>query len=238
LLNPIKDSKCSLAFSVIRVPFFLEPNYDESKTVVETNRERLIRKWGGSQGWERQKKVHNLKQRGLDVGISHFNLDRLASNTMASHRLIQSIGKKYGLGISEAVYDLLNEYYFVEGHSLNDRPRLAHCVAKKLKDLLTDSSQMPTEEEILEFLNRDEGRQEIEHALAALKILGIHGIPKFIIEGTTVVDGAAGYETFVSIFRDIERRGSLLSGPIFADILGISSDTLLKGSHHPPVESS
>jgi predicted DsbA family dithiol-disulfide isomerase len=221
---------------VIRVPFFLEPHYDEAKPFIETNRERLIRKWGGAEGWERQKNAHNLRQRGIDAGIPHFNLDRLASNTMASHRLIQSLGKTYGLGISEAVYDLLNEYYFVEGHSLNDRPLLAKCVATKLKSLLPVLSQTPTEEEILEFLNRDEGRKEIEQALDALRMLGIHGIPKFIIEGTTVVDGAAGYETFVSIFRDIERRGSILSGPVFADILGLSPDIIQQGSHHGTTE--
>jgi hypothetical protein len=49
-----------------------------------------------------------LKGRGLAAGIPHFNLDRLASNSMASHRLIQHIGKRYGLHVSEALYDRLN----------------------------------------------------------------------------------------------------------------------------------
>ena len=50
----------------------------------------------------------SLKGRGLAAGIPHFNLDRLASNSMASHRLIQHIGKRYGLHVSEALYDRLN----------------------------------------------------------------------------------------------------------------------------------
>jgi hypothetical protein len=98
-----------LAFSVIRVPFFLEPNYDETLPYIESNRDRLVKKWGGTAGWEEQKLRHDLKGRGLEAGIPHFNLDRLASNSMASHRLIQMLGKKYGLAVSEAIYDLLNE---------------------------------------------------------------------------------------------------------------------------------
>jgi hypothetical protein len=51
-------SESPLAFAVLRVPFFLEPHYDESKPFVESNRERLIKKWGGKEGWERQKRNH------------------------------------------------------------------------------------------------------------------------------------------------------------------------------------
>ena len=128
-----------LAFAVLRVPFFLEPDYDESKPFIESNRERLVKKWGGKRGWEEQKRRHeyvyhnvlsftivflsnfilpfptinhifhfSLKGRGMAAGIPHFNLDRLASNSMASHRLIQHIGKRYSLNVSEALYDRLN----------------------------------------------------------------------------------------------------------------------------------
>lgn len=87
------------------------------------------------------------------------------------------------------------------------------------------------EEEILAFLQGDEGRTEIENALRALQQLGVHGIPKFIIEGSSVVDGAAGPETFVHLFREIERRGEVAGGPIFSEILGVSDDLVERGSH-------
>ena len=135
LSNPLNTGS-ELSFSVLRVPFLLEPDYDENKKYIESNRDRLVKKWGGKQGWERQKRNHeyvlplfsityytfyiiydinyiflplfSLKGRGLAAGIPHFNLDRLASNSMASHRLIQHIGKRYGLAFSEALYDRLN----------------------------------------------------------------------------------------------------------------------------------
>ena len=137
LRHPLPDAPKKLAFSILRIPFFLEPQYPEDLAVVETNRERLIKKWGGQAGWDRQKDMHDLKGRGLEAGIPFFNLDRKASNTMASHRLIQYLGKTYGLAVSEAVYDELNKYYFVDGHSLNDRPRLARVACELLVQVRT-----------------------------------------------------------------------------------------------------
>jgi predicted DsbA family dithiol-disulfide isomerase len=231
LRNPSPVAPRPLAFAVLRIPFFLEPGYDETKPFIETNRERLIRKWGGPDGWEDQKQRHDLKGRGLEADITHFNLDRLAANTMASHRLIQYLGKTYGLAISEAIYDMLNQYYFVDGHSLNDKPKLAMEVSELLQELLDEP---PSPKELLDFLNGDHGREQIMHALHALNQLGIHSIPKFIIEGKTVVDGAAKSDTFVKIFRDIESRGSVQGTAIFNDVLGVSNETIERGSHLPP----
>jgi predicted DsbA family dithiol-disulfide isomerase len=138
---------------------------------------------------------------------------------MASHRLIQHIGKTYGLTVSEAIYDVLNVYYFVDGHSLNDRPRLAATVAQALKGIIGEKA--PSVKELHAFLDGDQGRAEIENAVAALNRLGVHGIPKFIIEGNTSLDGAAHASTFISVFREIEERGYVNGGPIFGDILGV-----------------
>ena len=224
------------AFSVLRVPFFLEPHYDPSVPFIESNRERLIKKWGGKAGWERQKYAHDLKGRGEDAGIPHFNLDRLTSNTMASHRLIQHVGKVYGLRVSEGLYDVLNVYYFVDGHALNDKERLAktahECLIKLVNEEGADAdADVMTEDEILQFLESNKGLKEIEHALDTLQQMGVHGIPKFIIEGRRMVDGAAHSNVFIDIFRDIEENGQVHGGPIFADILGVSQETVLKGSH-------
>lgn len=155
---------------------------------------------------------------------------------MASHRLIQYVGKRYGLNISEALYDRLNVYYFVEGHALNDKPRLAKVSAEIIAQSLAkadniNSQVVMSEKEILEFLKGNEGRLEIENALRALNELGVHGIPKFIVEGSTVVDGAAGAETFVRIFREIEQRGKVEGSAIFKDILGVDEETLSRGSY-------
>jgi len=239
--NPLFDDQ-KVSFAVIRVPFFLMPHYDENKPHIETNRRRLVQKWGGQDGWEQQKHHHNLKGRGQEAGIPHFNLDRLTSNTMASHRLIQHLGKTYGLHVSESIYDLLNEYYFVDGHSLNDRPRLAKVVAEKLRSSSTFSVKnndskvpAPSEEDLLQFLNSNDGRKEIETAIRTLNEFGIHSIPQFIINGEIAVDGAALSDTFIGVFRKIEKEhynnNATTQKTIFAEILGIDPQIVQQGSH-------
>jgi len=208
---------------VLRVPFFLEGEYDESKVFEESNRERLVKKWGGQAGWERQKRGHDLKGRGRAAGIPKFNLDRLAANSMASHRLIQHVGKRFGLARSESLYDRLNVYYFVDGHSLNDRPRLADVSAEHLREHGVDIDA----QEILVFLESDEGRAEIQAALATLHRMGVHSIPQFIVEGSRVVQSG----DFEAVFREIEARGEVDGGPLFADILGVDAETVRRGSH-------
>ena len=94
-----------VGFTVLRVPFFLEPDYDRSEAFEETNRTRLERKWGGKAAFAAQKNRHRLKERGQDVGIERFDLDRIASSTFASHRLGQWASKNYGITTSEALYD-------------------------------------------------------------------------------------------------------------------------------------
>lgn len=44
--NPVDPTR-PLRFSVLRVPFFLEPEYTTDEDWEETNRTRLWRKWGG-----------------------------------------------------------------------------------------------------------------------------------------------------------------------------------------------
>jgi hypothetical protein len=51
-----------LGFTVLRVPFFLEPGYSKSEDFQESNYDRLVRKWGGKAEFEAQKHRHALKE--------------------------------------------------------------------------------------------------------------------------------------------------------------------------------
>lgn len=126
----------------------------------------------------------------------------------------------------------------MEGHSLNDKPRLAQVASETLRSSLPESEHNNvTDHELLNFLEGNEGRKEIEGALHALHQLGIHSIPKFIIEGQTVLDGAAHASVFINVFRSIERRGKVAGGPIFGEILGVEQHTIQKGSHWDIIEA-
>ena len=107
----------------------------------------------------------------------------------------------------------------MEGHALNDKPRLASVACKEIKLLLDkkkeeiDHPPPMTEEEILSFLNGNEGRHDIEQAGRMLNKMGVHGIPKFVIEGQRLVDGAVPSETLYRYLEKLKVRAKFLLVP-------------------------
>lgn len=212
------DATNPVRFSVLRVPFFLEPAYDTDESFSETNRVRLERKWGGKAAFAAQKHRHRLKERGQEVGIEKFNLDRLASSTLKSHRLIQWITKNRGCEVAEAVYNDLNFRHFVDGKKLNDADMLCDAAATAGVD----------RDEAMRFLASDEGLEEIGDAQEMLQEMGIHSIPNFVIGGKVVVSGAVHAAELVQIFRRLESTGKGAPGSAFADALRIPSEMRAK----------
>lgn len=205
------DPERPLHFNILRVPFFLEPDYPTSPEFEETNRVRLIRKWGGDEGWQRQKRNHRLKERGQEVGIEHFNLDRVASNTLASHRVVQWITRTLGTNAAEQLYANLNKRHFVEGEKLNDRDMLVEAAA----------SVGAEREATKAFLDSKEGTEEIGRAQSRLRELGVSGIPTLILGGKwQLPSGAVGAGTLVEAFRMVESQGGAPEA-LFADDLSI-----------------
>mmetsp|Transcript_51776 Transcript_51776/g.85887 ORF Transcript_51776/g.85887 Transcript_51776/m.85887 type:complete len:227 (+) Transcript_51776:171-851(+) len=213
--NPVVPGQ-PLGFNLLRVPFFLEPAYPTDEEFEETNRLRLIRKWGGQAGWNAQKKHHRLKERGQEVGIQHFNLDRIASNTLASHRLVQWITRTMGTNCAERLYNTLNEKHFVEGVKLNDREMLVEVAESVGADPF----------EIRRFLEGTEGISEIRQAQQMLSEIGVSGIPTCILGGRwQLPSGAIGSATLIEAFRMIEIKGGAV-GSLFAEALSIPPHVL------------
>ena len=212
------DATNPMRFSVLRVPFFLEPSYDTDERFSETNRARLERKWGGKAAFAAQKHRHRLKERGQEVGIEKFNLDRLASSTLKSHRLIQWITKNRGCEVAEAVYNDLNHRHFVDGKKLNDADMLCDAAAAAGVD----------RDEAMRFLASDEGLEEIGDAQEMLQEMGIHSIPNFVVGGKVVVSGAVHAAELGQIFRRIESAGKGAPGSAFADALRIPPEMRAK----------
>jgi len=213
----------ALKFSVIRVPFLLEPEYPLDAHFEETNRQRLIRKWGGEKQFEEQKQRHRLKERGLEVGIQHFDLDRIASSTFMSHRLVQWATRAHGITKAEQLYSVLNRRHFEEGQKLNDKSMLAEAAAEV---------DIPAAEADA-FLSSSEGNTEIRNALALLRQMGVNSIPTFVVQGRHVVSGAAHHSQLAVLFREIEQRGEV-GEPVFARVLGIPNERIEEGLQDLP----
>jgi predicted DsbA family dithiol-disulfide isomerase len=193
--RPMRSGK-PVQFSVLRVPFFLEPDYDTSEDFQETNRERLLRKWSGAAGFAAQKRRHGLKERGREVGIEHFDLDRVASSTLASHRLVQWVTKRKGVTAAEALYSALNHRHFELGQKLNDRRMLVQ-VAQETAGVDPAAAEA--------FLASEEGVAEINEAQQMLRRLGVSGIPTLVLGAKAVLpSGALSSEYLVQAFRQLE----------------------------------
>jgi predicted DsbA family dithiol-disulfide isomerase len=206
-----------MGFTVVRVPFFLEPDYPTDPSFEETNRVRLIRKWGGKAGWDAQKRRHGLKERGLEVGIPKFNLDRIASNTLASHRLVQWVTRTLGINAAETMYNSLNKLHFEDGQKLNNTAMLVEEAVAVGADA----------EEAREFLESEAGKPEIQAAQAKLRELGVSGIPTLILAGKwQMPSGAIGASSLVDAFRQLEEMGGG-TGSMFAEALAIP-DTVME----------
>ncbi len=193
------------------MPFFLEPEYPKTEEFEESNYNRLVRKWGGVAQFEAQKQRHRLKERGQEVGIHHFKLDRIASNTFASHRLVQWVTKTRGINKAEELYNELNHRHFEQGQKLNNRQMLCDAGSK----VGINASEVDA------FLRSDEGSENIVAAQQILAALQIHSIPTLIIGGSKLVSGALHAKELESILRQIERSGEGAPGSLFQQALGI-----------------
>jgi predicted DsbA family dithiol-disulfide isomerase len=204
-----------LGFTLVRVPFFLEPDYPEDEEFGETNRQRLIRKWGGVKAWEEQKKRHGLKERGLAVGIERFDLDRIASSTLKSHRLVQWATKTSGINVAEALYDELNFLHFQGGQKLNSTSILCDAAEK----VGLDRQSVDT------FLRSSSGLAEIRAAQTILRRVGVNSIPTFVLGGEVLISGALPQPELIRHLREAELRGGA-PGALFAGALAIPSHVM------------
>ena len=203
------DPSNPLRFSVLRVPFFLEPEYDRDESWHETNRKRLERKWGGKEQFQAQKLRHRLKERGREVGIENFNLDRLASSTLASHRLVQWVTKHYGCAISEALYNDLNHRHFIDGQKLNDSAML--CDAATAAGVDRDACA--------EFLASDKGLRGDQGRARDAQSYG-HSLHPQLRHRRQVYRLRGGAQSeLVEIFRTIEATGEGAPASSFAEVL-------------------
>lgn len=202
-----------MQFSVVRVPFFLQPDYPEDEAFQETHFQRMHKKWGGPAAYEKIRRSHRLDERGAEVGI-RFNTERIVSNTLASHRLVQWVSRTRGLEDSERLYDHLNRLHFIEGKSLND----AKLLSEAAEAVGVDRA------DAVEFLSGGTGVDTIKKVVDAVHAMNIHSIPTWVIDGRYSLSGACPAQDLIDVFREIERSGRESAKGVFHDLLGIPSD--------------
>jgi predicted DsbA family dithiol-disulfide isomerase len=146
----------------------------------------LAAKFGGADRASRQ--YGRIEEAGASEGIAfRFDGIRRTPNTVDSHRLVQFAGEH---GRQDAVVEGLFRAYFIEGRDVGD-------VATMVE--IAEAAGLPAAETEA-FLKGDGRRDDVLAADQEVRMLGVTGVPCFIIEGKYAVSGAQSPEVFFQIF--------------------------------------
>ncbi len=150
----------------------------------------LEAKFGGP---ERAMQIYSrVREAGERAGLA-FNFDAIARqpNTREAHRLIAWAQAN---GNADPLVERLFRAYFLQGRNIADREALIALAAETGIDAVASRA----------WLESARGLQEIAHAEARARELGITGVPFFIFNGRVGLSGAHPPETI----RDaIEQAG-------------------------------
>ncbi|MFD2262301.1 DsbA family protein [Lacibacterium aquatile] len=159
-------------------PFALNPDTPRGGTERKAFMEAKL-------GKERLAEAHaRLTSMGQAEGIE-FNFDRIAvqPNTTDAHRLIGIAGDK-----ADAVAMAVFKAFFTDGQDIGDTAVLQQIA--KAHGLDADA-----------YLASDEGREDIEAAMAQASQSGVQGVPFFVMNGKLAVSGAHPAESLADAIR-------------------------------------
>lgn len=185
----------------------------------ESHTQRMVRKFGSQEEFDRVKNAHGLIPRGAEVGLdgsvgfTQAVLDkRIQSCTLNSHRLVLYIANRFGSEASEALYSQLNQRHFIQGGVLNDRTLLTDSLEQlslsdaDLRDAVAflDDEQVPGRDEVLALYDR-------------VQSLGIYSIPTLVVDGQVTSSGASRAPDILNILEAAVQRG-IKGTRLFGDI--------------------
>ena len=188
----------NVAIEIHRVAFFLEPGYcSMPDDWSESHTQRMVRKFGSQEAFDRVKVQHRLMARAAEAGLeregwSDHNLDRRTqSSTMRAHRLVAWIDRKFGWEVAEVAYKLLHRSHFVEGEKLNDMAVLEAAAAGAGVDTADARA----------FLKSGALEKEIVVQTEAVRRHGIDSIPTLFVDGQPAISGAARADEVLESLR-------------------------------------
>lgn len=143
----------------------------------------MTRKFGSM---EKVAEIHaRIREAGMRVGIPFaFDKIKISPNTLDAHRIIRWASEA---GVQSAVKERLMKGFFIDGDNLADHAALARLAADAgmVEDQV--ASWLATEEDI------EAVRADVNHA----RMMGIQGVPFFILAGNIGLSGAQPPETIV-----------------------------------------
>lgn len=155
----------------------------ESKNAVSG----LAEKYGFSLE-EAKKRMEGVQMMAEHNGLEMNIFETVGANTHDLHRLVHLAREK---GREEEMMDALFAGHFVQGLGLNERGAIVEVALKAGLD----------EKEILELLDSDRYRDQVQLDQKKAQDLGIRGVPYFLFNGKYGLSGAQPVEAFRNAYQ-------------------------------------
>jgi len=141
---------------------------------------------------DKAKKVYEIiYQAGKKNGI-YFQFDKISitPNSFSSHKLL-ALAHKFNK--QNEVIESLFFSYFIEGKNIGDK-KVLNNIAKHYEFF---------NEQTTNYLFSDEDKENLNNEEKYASLLGVKGVPCFIINKELVLYGAKDKKNFISIFNSI-----------------------------------
>jgi predicted DsbA family dithiol-disulfide isomerase len=165
-------------------PFQLNPEMPQEGLNRKIYRSKKFGSWEKSQAMDAQ-----VTAAGETVGIEfRYDLQTHTPNTFDSHRLVWLAR---GSGVQDAVVEALFRAYFCEGANFSNQT--------KLIEIGTSAGMDATE--LKRFFASEEGASAMREEEQRARMLGISGVPLYVINEAVSFSGAQPAETFLDALR-------------------------------------
>jgi predicted DsbA family dithiol-disulfide isomerase len=165
-------------------PFQLNPEMPREGLNRKLYRSKKFGSWEQSQAMDAQ-----VTAAGKTVGIEfRYDLQTHTPNTFDSHRLVWLAGTS---GVQDAVVEALFRAYFCEGANFSNQTKLIEVGAAAGMDAL----------ELKRFFASEAGASAVREEEQRARMLGISGVPLFVINEALSFSGAQPAETFLDALR-------------------------------------
>ncbi|PAV18071.1 thioredoxin [Pyrrhoderma noxium] len=200
-----KEKGLKLEFDVQFHPFLLDPTLTEDNPV--NKRSRYAEKFGKERSVTLEKM---MIERGKQSGIN-FSYGGDVRQTTKSHRLIALAYEKGGQDMQKNIIERLFNGYFEREQDIGD--------IDFLSTQASDVGLFPTSDDAKIWLESDEKKEEVQTAIQRAQMMGVSGVPFFILNNKYAISGAEESELFVEVFERFCGKQNTRSNRIPSDLV-------------------
>ena len=188
--------------AIIWRAFELDPSAPRIRDTSQSHAERLAQKYGTTPA-QAQARIDRMVDIAAKDGLE-FRFDRIRpGNTFDAHRLLHLAHDR---GKQDALKERMLRAYLTEGQAIGDRDVLATLAREVGLD----------EQEVHDVLESDRYASEVRNDEARARMLGINGVPFFVLAERLGVSGAQPADVLLGA---LERAWSELPKPVLETVV-------------------